>query len=246
MFQLFRGFSLAFSGFSFINHKSLRWFTLLPLLINFLVFVTFIATAYKYYPELQNLIAAFTPDFLDWLVPVLLWLLIPIGLVIAFILASITANLLAAPFNSLLAEKLETVLMGYPPPSNGKMLKQISMFIYIVLNELRKLLYIFTITGILIILSFVPLVNLIAPFLWIIGGAWLLAVEYLDYPMGNHNIQLTQQLQILKQHRFLSLGFGLGVMLITMIPVLNLLIMPVATCSATRLWISELHHLAKN
>ena len=38
----------------------------------------------------------------------------------------------------------------------------------------------------LLLLQFVPLLNVVAPVLLFLFGAWMFALEYLDYPMGNH------------------------------------------------------------
>lgn len=246
MFNFIRGFQSAFSGFAFLTHPSLRGFIFLPLFINLVVFAILLFVAYQQYSTVQQLITVFTPDFLHWLVPLLMWLLVPMVIIIGFLVASIIANILAAPFNSLLAEKLETILLGYPPPSNGKMLKELGAFTYIIFNELRKLNYILLITTLLFVIALIPGINLVSPLLWLVGGAWLLTVEYADYPMGNHNIQFRQQRVLLKQQRMLSLGFGFGILLITLIPVINFFIMPIATCSATRLWIDHFQQLSKN
>jgi len=136
-----------------------------------------------------------------------------------------------------LAEKTESLLKGYPPPSNGRKIKKTIMLMHIIKSESKKLAYIVAFSLPLLILSFVPVINIFMPAIWIIVGSWLLAIEYMDYPMGNHNMPFNDQLRLLKAYPMMSLGFGLGVMTITIIPIVNLLTMPVATCSATKIWL---------
>ncbi|MGO2076751.1 MAG: EI24 domain-containing protein, partial [Pseudoalteromonas sp.] len=45
--------------------------------------------------------------------------------------------------------------------------------------------------------------------------------------------------QDLKQKQTLSYGFGIAVLLLTAIPIVNLIVMPVAVCGATRLWVDQ-------
>ncbi|MEZ5582290.1 MAG: hypothetical protein R3F37_05475 [Candidatus Competibacteraceae bacterium] len=41
----------------------------------------------------------------------------------------------------------------------------------------------------LLVLFVIPGVNVIAPLLWLVFGAWMLALQYADYPMGNHGLR---------------------------------------------------------
>ncbi len=108
------------------------------------------------------------------------------------------------------------------------------------LSQIRKLVYIIFWSAVLLLISLIPLVNFAAPFLWVIFGSWLLSLEYLDYPMGNHELIFTRQRQILAARKGLSLGFGTSVMVLTSIPLLNFIVMPVAVAGATVLWVEQL------
>ncbi|HEY5703604.1 MAG TPA: EI24 domain-containing protein, partial [Gammaproteobacteria bacterium] len=61
-----------------------------------------------------------------------------------------------------------------------------------------------------------------------------------DFPMGNHGILFDELRNRLKARRSLAYGFGLGVMLLTLVPVINFLALPAAVCGATRLWVEKL------
>jgi CysZ protein len=76
------------------------------------------------------------------------------------------------------------------------------------------------------------------PSLWLIFGAWFLAIEYVDYPMANNQFNAKEQLTKLKAKRIRSLSFGAGTSLLMMF--LGPLAMPSATIGATRYWVNQL------
>jgi CysZ protein len=66
-----------------------------------------------------------------------------------------------------------------------------------------------------------------------------MAVQYKDYPFDNHKISFFEMKEALKQHQGLSYSFGISVAIFSMIPIINLVIMPVAICGATALWVDH-------
>jgi CysZ protein len=171
----------------------------------------------------------------------LLWLLFILTvLVVLFYTFSLVANLIAAPFNGLLAERVEKMIApasSAPRPSADSSWRDL---LFSPLAELRKLLY-FVVWAIpLVVLSFVPVANVAAPVLWAVSTSWMLALEYADYPLGNRGLNLRAQRRLLRQRWPLTLGFGGMTLLFTLIPGLNLLVMPAAVIGATLMWNKEL------
>jgi CysZ protein len=80
----------------------------------------------------------------------------------------------------------------------------------------------------------------VAPLLWFALGTWMLALEYFDYPMDNHRYSLAQVRERMGQAPLTALGFGAATLAGTMVPLLNLLIMPAAVCGATLYWVEQL------
>ncbi|MDH3387322.1 MAG: EI24 domain-containing protein, partial [Gammaproteobacteria bacterium] len=113
------------------------------------------------------------------------------------------------------------------------------MAIDAIASQLRKLVYILLWASGLFLVSLIPVVNLVAPLLWVIFGSWLLTLEYFDYPMGNHDIVFAEQKRRLAERRGISLGFGGAVMVMTSIPIVNFFAMPVAVAGATLLWVEQ-------
>jgi len=92
----------------------------------------------------------------------------------------------------------------------------------------------------------IPVVNIAAPFLWLAFSAWIMAVQYADFPMGNHGLKGPEIRRRLAAKRITSLGFGGGVLALTSIPIINFIAMPVAVCGATAWWVEGLQKDTKN
>lgn len=227
-----------------MRSKGLRRFVWMPLLVNFLVFGGlgwWINTAANEWLTSWSLFE----NFGDWwiislLETILRWVL---GIALLFSLAfffTLLANLIAAPFNGLLAERVEAHLTGdqrEPPPHWLTLIKSLPRLMG---SELSKLLYLVICLLPLLILQFVPLINLVAPALLFLFGAWMFSLEYMDYPMGNHGALFKDVRRHMRQRRPVAYGFGAGVAFLSTIPLVNLFIMPVAVAGATALYVDYL------
>lgn len=109
-----------------------------------------------------------------------------------------------------------------------------------IVAELKKLAYLTLWAIPLLILFLIPGINLFAPVAWGLFSAWMLALEYSDYAMGNHQISFRQERKLLKKNRGLAWGFGGGMLLLTLIPILNFFAMPVGVAGGTVLWVERL------
>ena len=238
--QPFAGAGYLFRGLRLIAVPGLRRYVALPLLINVLVFGGLLWLAVDQFGALVDTIMPALPEWLMWLAW-LLWLLFGLAAaVLVFFPFSVVANLIAAPFNDLLAEAVERRLSGQGPPGGGGLWQALKGAPRAMFDELRKLGYFVKWAVPILILFVIPGVNLVAPIVWAVFTAWMLAIEYADYPMGNHDLRGREQRRILAGRRGLSLGFGGAVMLGTMVPIANFLVMPAATAGAAALWVERL------
>ena len=225
-----------FKGFELIRLKGIRRFVFIPLAINFMLFsVAF----YFMFIELEHYMAKlmnWLPSWLDWL-STLLWPLAVITILVIFsFIFSTAANWLAAPFNGLLSEKIESILIGQPR-TNGNTLDVVKDIPRTLAREWTKLRYYLPrAIGFFILLWLLPIAGQI---IWFLFVAWMMAVQYKDYPFDNHKIPFSVMKQSLKQNQGLSYSFGISVAVFAMIPIVNLIIMPVAICGATALWVDH-------
>ena len=91
----------------------------------------------------------------------------------------------------------------------------------------------------LLILSFIPGLNIIAAPLWVLFNIWMMAVQYIDYPADNNKVSWPVMMEWLRSRRLLSLGFGGITYLALMVPFFNLIAMPAAIAGATLLWVEQ-------
>ncbi|MBT8144029.1 MAG: sulfate transporter CysZ [Gammaproteobacteria bacterium] len=238
------GASYVLAGFRRLADPRLRLYVITPLLINLVLFTAAIIWIGNRFDGWIDSAVAWLPQWLQWVE----WLLWPLfGLVmilVMFYTFTMVANIIGAPLNGLLAEKVETACCGDAPPGSGvSFLAEIPRAVG---HEFRKWAYILPRALPLLLLFVVPAVNVLAPLLWFGFGAWMLAMEYADYPMGNHGLKFREQRVILRQHRMVALGFGAAVFAMTLVPLLNFLSMPTAVIGATLLWHEQLKPPAKN
>jgi len=147
------------------------------------------------------------------------------------------ANWIAAPFNGLLAEKVEQHLTGQRMDDTGltDVFKDIPRTVG---RELSKLSYYLPrAMGFLLLFFILPIVGQV---LWFLFSAWMMAVQYCDYAFDNHKVSFRDMKRVLQNNRSQSFSFGITVSVFSLIPILNFLVMPVAVCGATSLWVDEL------
>jgi len=239
MSSLFKGVYCFISGIGLMFKPGVFRYALWPLIINIIIFTMVGLLAYYQFERLLEAMLSYLPGWLDWLSYVL-WPVFATALGLVFFFTfTLVANLVASPFNAPLANAVEQRL-GRASNQEGSSTPFIRSALMSVASELRKLVYILLRAVPLLILFVIPVVNIAAPFIWIVFSAWMLTLEYADYPMGNHELDFKTQLRYLKKRRFLSLGFGASVTIALLIPVLNFLVMPAAVAGATRMWVEEL------
>jgi CysZ protein len=234
--QILKGISHVRDGFKLIKLGGIKRYVIIPVLINFILFT---GAIWYLFIKFDSLLEHFLPSWLDWL-EFLIWPIFFIAcLLVVFFTFTIIANVFGAPFNGVLSEKIEQKLDLNNNQSEGY-LSLLSGARIGICNEFRKLFYIVIRAIPLLLIFVIPGINFFAPFIWFMFGAWMLAIEYLDYPMGNRELTFNQQLTIIKQNRFLCLGLGMAMMVMTIIPVLNFFAMPVGVAAATSLWAKHL------
>jgi CysZ protein len=225
-----------FRGLSLIHTKGLKRFVLVPLAINLVLF------SLAFYVLLQQLnafisaVQQYLPGWLSWLE----YLLIPLGvmsLVIGLAFSfTLVANWIAAPFNGLLSEKVEAYLTGKPIGSmdTAAFIKDIPRLLS---REWQKLCYALPRAIVFIILFFILPIG--GQIIWFLFTSWLLAIQYCDYPFDNHKISFHTMRSQLRARWPDSFSFGITVAIACMIPLFNLLVMPIAICGATAMWVDK-------
>jgi CysZ protein len=231
-----------FRGFALLKEPSIRLFVILPLLINTLIFGTLSALTFNQLGDWINQIINWLPSWLSFLSWILWPLAVVLVLAIVMYVFSSVANVIAAPFNGLLAEKVEELLTGQEVSGRETIAQALISFPRSIGRECRKLFYYLGFAILTLIASFI--ISPAAPLLWFALSAWMMAIEYCDYPMDNHKLSFAESKKRIASQRSTSASFGALVMLGTMVPILNLVIMPAAVCGGTLLWVERLKKTA--
>ena len=241
----FNGARYLLRGLGLITKPRLRRFVIVPLIINTILFIGFVYALLVGTGWLVAELEGWLPGWLDWL-SFLLWPLFFVSALLIMVFGfTIVGNLIAAPFNGLLAEAVENHLTGKPLQTDSGWSAIATEVMRSIRSELRKLAYILMWAIPILILLIIPVVNAIGSVIWLVFGAWMMAIQYADYPMGNHGLSFPDQRALLARRRMTSLGFGAVIMMSMVIPVINFVVMPASVAGATALWVDELSKLAE-
>ena len=222
-----RGFRLAISG-------ELRKYVLAPAAFSLVLIASGLAWAFAYVADVSAYLTGLLPGFLSFLE----WIIAPLLYVLAVLFGawtfSFTATIIASPFLGELSKQVEYATS----PVVGQFVddpwyKQIAPALA---RELRKLRYHLPRLFLLIVISFVPVINVFAPLLWLGFGAWMMAAQFADYANENRGVRFAETLVQLEGNRMSALGFGGCATLAMAIPLLNFFAVPVAVAGGTLLW----------
>ncbi|OOF40774.1 sulfate transporter CysZ [Rodentibacter mrazii] len=233
------GFHYFVMGWHFITQKGLRRFVIMPILLNIVLLTGLLWLLVSQISSMIDWMMTFVPDWLNFLSVILLVLSIGMILLLFYFMFTTLSGFIAAPFNGLLAEKLEKMLTGEAINDDNwlDVMKDVPRMLR---REWQKLWYSLPKIIGLFLLSFIPLVGqTIVPVLTFLFTAWMMAIQYCDYPFDNHKISFNVMKNALGEQRPQSLTFGGLVTCCTFLPVVNLVIIPVAVCGATVMWVEN-------
>ncbi|CAK0742665.1 CysZ protein [Gammaproteobacteria bacterium] len=232
----FSGAGYLSRGLTFLLDPDLRPYLVLPMATSILLFSIAVWLGMGRFGAFSGWTHGYLPFWLSW-IDWLLWPFFTIApVVIIFYFFTLVANILAAPFNSLLAEKVSRKLNGLPlggGPGFGTAILRVPSSLK---EEWRKSVWFVVRAFAVMILFFIPLINLAAPFVWTLFSAWSLALKYIDYPVASQDLEFDETRALAAENRWLVLEFGGAVLLMTIVPVLNFVAMPAAVAGASALW----------
>lgn len=237
--ELGLGFHYFIYGWRLMLQRRLMPFVLIPVAINAVLMIALLWFFISHIAGWADWIVSFMPSWLDWLTMILVPLAVLSLIMLFYFTFTTITNFIAAPFNALLAEKVELQLTGEQLNNMtvAEMLKDVPRMLK---REWQKMAYSIPRFIALFLLSFVPVVGqTVVPVLTFVFGAWLLAIQYCDYPFDNHKISFKRMRNALGQRKILNFTFGTFVSIFTALPFVNLVVMPVAVCGATAMWVEE-------
>ncbi len=233
-----KGLHYVLEGISLIKQPQLRSFVLAPLVVSFVVYSVLGYFCVSQFDVITSALMAYLPDWewLMWLIQTVLTL--SIILIFTFTFTMLT-NFIASPFLSLLAEKTELFITGQPINTKTGWAAALKSVPLSLAREVQKLLYYFPRLLLVLIITIIPGINSIAPIIWFMFGAWMMSVQYLDYPIDANQLNFAALKSHLKNNRASTLVFGAFITLLLMIPFVSIIIVPAAVAGATAFWAKE-------
>lgn len=232
------GHTYLLQGAKLLLRPGVFLYAILPVVINTALFTLLILFSIGQFGAVLTWLMSQLPAWLQWL-DWLLWVLFSLAMVLVmFSTFTLFAAIISAPFNGLLSEAVERHLTGKAPAETGmvKTLREIPLTLK---NELHKIGYFARFAIPLLLLHLIPGINVLAPFLWFFFSAWMLALEFSDYPLGNHGIPFSRQRELIRNHKLPVFSFGVITTLAAMIPFINLIVIPSAVAGATAFWVER-------
>ena len=236
------GFFLVFRGGRLLmNNPRLLKYIIIPFLINLAVFTLTIFLGLRFF---QDVVSQLLPQGDAWYWAILyyaVWTIaVLITLVLIFFSFTVVGNLIASPFNELLSERTEDLLLGKStdePFALGAFLRDMGRAWLV---ELRKMaFFVLAMLG-LLLLNLLPVIGtLLYGVLSVLLTLFFLGWEYLGFVQERKRASFGEQRRYLLQRKWLVSGFSCGVLLLLAIPFLQLLCIPMAVVGATLLWCED-------
>lgn len=227
-------------GLRKLGRRDIRWLVLIPLLINFILFASTTSFAASW---LQNWITAITtsvPDWLQWLVWAIWFLFAILALAIYAFTFTILANLIGSPFYGVIAQRVIAAEIAVDQSNILTESGLLSGAWNSLVRELQLIGYFLPRTvavGIVaMMMSFIPVVNLLAPIIAGSWAAWCLCLQYLDYAADSQGVTFLALRKKVSDNRLNSMGFGLTALLASAIPLVNLVMLPASVVAGSLLW----------
>ena len=163
-----------------------------------------------------------------------------LALVIYAFTFTVFANLIGSPFYGIIAERVISLERGNSDEIQTSASALLTTAWSSFLRELQIIAYMLPrtvgIALVTLVISFVPVINILAPLIAASWAAWSLALQYMDYPADSDDVSFAEVRQRAGKQRILSLSFGLSALAAAAIPLVNLLLLPATVIGGTLLW----------
>ena len=223
-----------FKAIKIINHLKLWKYFLIPAIIGLVLGLFFITSAIKFSDNIGTYLSnfwtfdfgkSFVEGFSAWVAGLLIVLL-------GIILYKHILMALSAPFMTPVSEKVEVYLTGNPINKANKSSFSSQLMRSIRLN-LRNLLKELSITLPLMLLSFIPVIGLIAVVLLFYTQSFYAGFGNMDYTLERH-LNFKQSKEFIKKNKGIAVGNGAVFTAMLLIPFVGIMLtLPVATVAST-------------
>ncbi len=226
------------AAFFILRHPTLWPWCIIPLLINTVAVIALWIWTGNYSSEL---LAAHLPAGEAWYWELLRkaagFLAFVFRVIVTLVAFVIVGSLAALPFNDLLSEQTDKLAGGWNDPRPFSPRRMAWELMVTGVQEIKRMTIFIMIIVPLFALSFIPV---LAPFTFaikLIVTALFFTSDYISYPMERRGALLFRhKISVARRYIVPSLGFGLAVTCIALIPLINFLFFPLAVVGGTLLF----------
>ncbi len=230
--NIFRGVQAYFEAFALMSKLNLWKYFAIPILISIATAIAIALSAYGLSDNITDYIFSLIPwSSATWIKTfseiIIALIIIALGLIVYkhIIMA------LSAPFMSPVSEKIEAHLLGEKRTQRQSSFQQ-QLWRGIRLNT-RNLFMELLLTIPILLLKFIPVVNIFSTLLLFMVQAYYAGFGSMDYTLERH-FGYKESLQFVRQHRGLAIGNGIMFLLMLVIPVVGIIIvLPYAVTAAS-------------
>jgi CysZ protein len=230
-------------GLKLLGHSRIRWLVIIPTFLNLILFSAATWFAAGWVSDWLSFLIASVPEWLEWLVWVIWLLFVLLALVVYSFTFTLFANLIGSPFYGIIAERVIALERGDRDEIQTSTAALLATAWSSFRRELQIIAYMLPrtlgIALVTVVISFVPVVNILAPLIAASWAAWSLALQYMDYPADSDGLSFAEVRQRAGKQRLLSMSFGLSALVAAAIPLVNLLLLPATIIGGALLWCRE-------
>jgi len=225
-------------GIGFLRSHRVLWkYAAAPAVLGAMVFGGSYYLVYRFYSRFAASLEV-TQRFGVVIYSVVLGILIAFLLLILFFLFGRIVSALAAPFNEMISKKTEELVSGVTAESPFSLAALFKDTGRALAHSFKLLgLYVALLVGALVLLLIPGIGALLYAVMGVVTSALLFAFEYFGYSMDRRRFSWQEKMKLFRSKPQSVLGFGLGVVVLGYVPVVNVLFIPASVIGGTLLFL---------
>ena len=244
--QFIAGLGYPLRGLKFMREHSLWGLASASIVVNALLLIGVLVLAFSWIvPWVQGSVAAMVAwagasAFWGFLVGVLNWLIwvlvLPATVVLSFVVLVLVGQAVASPFLDTLSEEVESRVLGTPttPMTAKRMVQDVTVAL---VDLAGGLILLCCVNLPILVIGLIPGIGtLVGPLLSFMFTALLLAHEFVGLSMARHLVSYRGRWRAVWANRWSALGLGTSAMGLLFVPVVNLVLLPLAAVGGTLLY----------
>ncbi|WP_370477496.1 EI24 domain-containing protein [Tamlana flava] len=228
------GIKAYFGAFGLISKLKLWKYFAIPMVISFVTAILIFTSAYGLSDNIGRFISKIwiwdwgketfstISNFIGWLIIIIIGLILFKHIIMA----------LSAPFMSPVSEKIEAHFTGNTSHThrNTSFAQQLWRGIKV---NVRNLLMELLLTIPILLLKFIPIVNIFSTILLFLVQAYYAGFGNMDYALERH-FQYKESVQFVRKHRGLAIGNGIVFILCLLVPIIGvIMVLPLSVTAAS-------------